>query len=86
MDLGGQRQAPLLPLGLAGESLLLLADVNARRVHLVVAARLENVERLAKLGHVCDARAIGFLGSKGHETQDDPVRGARCEQRHGGQV
>ena len=37
LDLGGQGEAPLLPLCLAGEGLLLPANINTRRVDLVVA-------------------------------------------------
>lgn len=85
LDLGREGQAPLLPLGLLGEGLLRLADVDARRVDLVVAARLEDVEHLAELVDVGDAGTVGFFGSEGHETQDNPVCGGCGDERHGGQ-
>jgi hypothetical protein len=84
LDLGGQGQAAVLPAGLAREGLLLAADVDAGRVDLAVAARLEQVERLAELAHVGDARARRLIRAKGHQPQDDAgLGGLRDEGRHG---
>lgn len=60
LDLGGQREAPLLPADLASKGLLLAVDVDARRVDLAVPALLEEVEDRAVLGGGGDAGACGF--------------------------
>lgn len=82
VDLGRQREAPLLPFGFPRECLLLLANVDACRVQLVVAARLQDVERPVELAHVRDTRAVGFRRPEGHQTQDYPVCGTGRDERH----
>jgi hypothetical protein len=85
LDLGRQRQAAVLPAGLAREGLLLAADVDAGRVDLAVAARLEQVEHLAELAHIGHPRAGRLVRAKGHQPQDDArLGGLGDEGRHGG--
>ena len=82
-NLGGQRQAAVAPAGLARERLLLAADVDARRVDLVVAGRLERVEHLVVLRDVGHARARGLVWAKGHEAEDHPRLGVLGDEgRH----
>lgn len=84
LDLCGEGEAPLLPAGLAGEGLLLAANVDPGGVDLAVAALLVEVEDLSELGDRCDAGAGGLVGAKGHEAQDDARGGVCCDERHGG--
>lgn len=80
-DLGRQRQAAVPPPGLAREGLLPAADVEARRVDLIVAARLEQVQDLVVLAQVGDARARLLVRAEGHETQDDARLGGLRYER-----
>lgn len=57
-DLGGEGQAPLFPLGLPSEGLLLLAHVDAGGVDLIVASGLEDVEDFVELAKVGDACSV----------------------------
>lgn len=66
LDLCGEGEAPLLPAGVAGEGLLLAADVDAGGVDLGVAALLVEVEDLCEVGDLGDAGAGGLVGAKGH--------------------
>ena len=84
-DLGGQRQAAVLPAGVAREGLLLAADVHAGRVDLAVPARLEPVEHAAELAGVGDAGAGRLVGAKRHQAEDDARRGGLGDEGgHGG--
>ena len=47
--LGGQRQAPLLPVRCCGEGFLFAIDIIASGINLVVACSLEGVENLVVL-------------------------------------
>lgn len=86
-DLGGERQAAVLPAGVACPSLLGAADVDARRVDLVVAAGLEHVESLFEVVDTGDAGAGGLVGAKGHEAEDDAVPGGLGDEGgHGGEM
>ena len=83
LDLARQGQAAVLPTSLAREGLLLAADVDACRVDLVVAARLEQIENLAELADVGDAGARRLIRAKGHQAQDDAwLGGLGDEGRH----
>lgn len=86
LNLGRQREAPFLPLGLTREGFLLLANIDTRRIDLVIAAGLEHIEGLVVRLEVSDARAVGLAGPKGHQSEDDAVRGVACDQRHGGGI
>lgn len=68
VDLGGQRQAALLPAGLARVALLQTADVQTGRVDLVVAVVLEEVQRLFQVLDIGDTGALLSVGAKGHQT------------------
>lgn len=84
LDLCSEGEAPLLPAGLAGEGLLLAADIDTGSVDLTVASLLVEVEDLGELGDRGDASASGLVGAKGHETQNDTRGGVCCDERHGG--
>lgn len=58
VPLGRTGESTLLPLGLAGECLLLAADVDSSGVDLVVAGALEAVEDLVVVVDVGDAGAL----------------------------
>lgn len=84
LDLGGECEPAPLPSGLARERFLAAGDIDARRVDLVVAASLEDVESLVEGVEVGDSRAVLGLGTKGHEAEDDAVRGGFRDERHRG--
>lgn len=83
LDLGGQSQSSLLPLGLSRKRLLLISHIDTSRVYLIIASCLEKIKRLVEGIQVGDSGAIVLVRSKGHQTQDDAWFYVLNNKRHG---
>jgi len=64
-------EIPLFPLGLSREGFLFAAQVEPRRVHLIVAALLEDVEGFGAIVEALETSAWAVFWADNHETKDD---------------
>jgi hypothetical protein len=83
VPLGSTSKSALLPLGLAGEGLLLAADVDSGGVDFVVASALEAVKDLVVVVDVGDASALRLVRTKCHGPEDDAGLASASDERHG---